>query len=181
VLVPELAVTDAQAERRLVAAVTAHADWIWRSLRRLGVPERDVADAAQHVFLTFLHHAHDIEAGKESGYLAAVAVKVAANFRRKHERAPLVLAEEPEAFALHLAPTPEDLVGEKQLREELDRRLETLPFEQRAVFVLFELEGFTLPEIASALVIPLGTATSRLRRARLHFEAWIAERKREEP
>jgi RNA polymerase sigma-70 factor (ECF subfamily) len=46
------------------------------------------------------------------------------------------------------------------------------------VFVLFELEGFSLPEIAEALQVPLGTATSRLRRARGHFEEWVAERRR---
>jgi RNA polymerase sigma-70 factor (ECF subfamily) len=44
------------------------------------------------------------------------------------------------------------------------------------VFVLYELEGFTLPEIAEALATPLGTATSRLRRARDNFEAWVAAR-----
>jgi DNA-directed RNA polymerase specialized sigma24 family protein len=42
------------------------------------------------------------------------------------------------------------------------------------VFVLYELEGFSLPQIADTLQIPLGTATSRLRRARAHFEAWVS-------
>jgi len=37
------------------------------------------------------------------------------------------------------------------------------------VFVLFELEGMTTPEIAELIGIPLGTAASRLRRARETF------------
>jgi RNA polymerase sigma-70 factor (ECF subfamily) len=45
--------------------------------------------------------------------------------------------------------------------------------------VLYELEGFSLPEIAEALQVPLGTATSRLRRARGNFEAWVAGRSAE--
>jgi RNA polymerase sigma-70 factor, ECF subfamily len=165
-----------QAQRRLAAAVGRHADFVWRSLRRLGVPERDVADAAQHVFLTFYKHASRIEGGKEPAYLANVAVKVAANARRKLQRS----REDPlgdEVLTSHAAQhTPEELVSEKQLREELDRGLLTLPFEQRTVFVLYELEGFTLPQIAEALGLPLGTATSRLRRARAHFESWVAAR-----
>ncbi|HYJ08959.1 MAG TPA: sigma factor-like helix-turn-helix DNA-binding protein, partial [Polyangiaceae bacterium] len=67
------------------------------------------------------------------------------------------------------------------LREELDRGLLSLPFEQRTVFVLYELEGFTLPQIGEALGIPLGTATSRLRRARANFEAWVESRAGEWP
>jgi RNA polymerase sigma-70 factor, ECF subfamily len=170
-----------QAQRRLAAAVSRHADLVWRSLRRLGVPERDVADAAQHVFLTFFKHANLVQAGKEAAYLANVAVKVAANARRKLQRS----REDPvgdDALTSHAAQhTPEELVSEKQLREELDRGLLTLPFEQRTVFVLYEIEGFTLPQIAEALGLPLGTATSRLRRARVHFESWVAARAGELP
>jgi DNA-directed RNA polymerase specialized sigma24 family protein len=41
------------------------------------------------------------------------------------------------------------------------------------MFVLYELEGFSLPEIAAALAVPLGTATSRLTRGRERFENWV--------
>ena len=39
----------------------------------------------------------------------------------------------------------------------------------RTVFVLFEIEGMTVPEVAEVVGIPLGTAASRLRRAREKF------------
>jgi RNA polymerase sigma-70 factor (ECF subfamily) len=163
-----------QTRRRLAAAVTRHHQLIWRALRRFGVPERDVDDAAQQVFLAFSQRLAEVEAGKEAAYLVAVAVRVAANARRKLDRSREVLSDE-----LDHAPsphTPEGLLDQKQLRQELDRGLLTLPLEQRAVFVLYELEGFSLPEIAGALSIPLGTASSRLRRARVAFEAWAAVR-----
>ena len=131
-------------------------------------------DAAQQVFLAFSQRLLEVAAGKEAAYLAAIVVRVAANARRKLDRSPEVLSEDVAAAAA--STTPESLLGQKQLRQELDRGLLTLPIEQRAVFVLFELEGFSLPEIAEALQIPLGTATSRLRRARGHFEAWVAGR-----
>jgi len=171
---PELTLTSVQHRRRLAAAVTRHHQLVWRALRRFGVPARDVDDAAQHVFLTFSAHMVDVQAGKEASYLVAVSVRVAANARRKQQRSPEVLSDQVDAApALH---TPEGLLNEKQLRQELDRGLDALSLEQRAVFVLFELEGFSLPEIAETLQIPLGTATSRLRRARAHFEAWVTER-----
>jgi RNA polymerase sigma-70 factor (ECF subfamily) len=179
--VPAAPAESAKAQRRLAAAVTRHADLVWRSLRRLGVPERDVPDAAQHVFLTFCKHAGEIEGGKEPAYLASVAVRVAANARRKLQRAREDPLGEEVLTSLAAQYGPEELVSEKQLREELDRGLLTLPFEQRTVFVLYELEGFTLPQIAEALGIPLGTATSRLRRARAHFESWVGTRAGEFP
>ncbi len=162
-------------QQRLITAVTDHHQLVWRTLRRFGVPERDVEDAAQQVFLAFSHRLADVEVGKEASYLVAVGVRVAANARRKVQRSPEVLSDEVEVGSTQQ--TPEGLLSQKQLREELDRGLLQLSIEQRAVFVLFELEGFSLPEIAEALQIALGTATSRLRRARTHFEAWAAGRR----
>jgi len=42
------------------------------------------------------------------------------------------------------------------------------------VFVLYEIEGLTSPEIAELLEIPLGSVASRLRRAREQFRAAAA-------
>jgi RNA polymerase sigma-70 factor (ECF subfamily) len=53
--------------------------------------------------------------------------------------------------------------------------LEQLPLDLRAVFVLFELEGMTSPEIAELSGVPLGTVASRLRRAREHFRELVAQ------
>jgi RNA polymerase sigma-70 factor (ECF subfamily) len=47
----------------------------------------------------------------------------------------------------------------------------------RAVFVLFELEGLEVREIAALHEIPAGTASSRLRRAREEFST-LAKRAR---
>ena len=46
-----------------------------------------------------------------------------------------------------------------------------LSLEQRAVFVLYELEELSVPDIAELLGVPVGTAASRLRRARAAFSA----------
>jgi RNA polymerase sigma-70 factor (ECF subfamily) len=166
---------DALVSPRVVRAVARHHEVVWRMLRRMGVPERDADDAAQHVFLTF---ARRVSAGDaiehDERYLLGVAVRVAANARRKRERCPEVDSAEIDAASASQEDSPEALLDQKQMRERLDLALSSLAEEQRAVFVLFELEGYSLPEIASTMGIPLGTATSRLRRARRHLEDWLA-------
>lgn len=172
---------------RLRRFFSAHFGLVWRSLRRWGVPAGTVDDAAQHVFMIFADRLSQVEAGRERAFLLSTAVRVAANARRRVERSREVPSDDLDAeigFAAHISglhgATPEQLLDWKQRRKALDRALDELPFEQRTVFVLFELEGFSLPEIAETLSIPLGTATSRLRRARGAFERWVEQRSRGE-
>jgi RNA polymerase sigma-70 factor, ECF subfamily len=164
----------ALSDARLIAAVEAHFDLVWRSLRRFGVPEADADDYAQHVFITLSGRLGSVPEHKVRAFLLSVAVKVAANARRKVKRSREVAADELDE--LEGGASPEQLLLQKQRRHTLDEGLALLTLEQRSVFVLFELEGFSLPEIAEALSIPLGTATSRLRRARDAFEAWARGR-----
>lgn len=161
-------------ELRIARALGDHFEMVWRSLRRFGVSESLADDAAQQVFVAFAQRINVVEPGREHPYLIGIATRVAANFRRQHAR----LREEP-AELIGESPSsardPETLLLEQQRRRRLDEALATLPDQQRQVFVLYELEGFSMPEIARALEIPLGTAASRLRRAREAFEAWVSE------
>ena len=74
-------------------------------------------------------------------------------------------------------PDPEELAQRREARHLLDRVLDALPEDMRAVFVLFELEELSLEQIASLLNVPRGTVASRLRRARevVHAQAKIVE------
>jgi RNA polymerase sigma-70 factor (ECF subfamily) len=171
----ERLVRDDAAERRLAHAFGAYFALVWRSLRRFGVPESTADDAAQHVFLTLSERLGDVAVGRERAFLVSVCARVAANVRRQLERLREVTSDTLES-ELAGGESPEQVLEERARRRELDRALAELPFDQRTVFVLFEIEGFTLPEIADGLEIPLGTATSRLRRARDRFEAYVAEK-----
>jgi RNA polymerase sigma-70 factor, ECF subfamily len=161
-------------EQRIARALGEHFETVWRSLRRFGVAESQADDAAQRVFLVFADRVAIVEAGRERPYLIGIATRVAANLRREQAR-----SREEASETLDEAPgsgrDPESLLLEQQRRQRLDEALATLPELQRQVFVLYELEGFSMPEIASALAIPLGTAASRLRRAREAFEQWVQE------
>ncbi|MEO7034987.1 MAG: sigma-70 family RNA polymerase sigma factor [Polyangiaceae bacterium] len=159
---------------RIAAVVSQYFGLVWRALRRFGVSEGNADDTAQQVFLTFSRRLASVELGHERSFLLGVAVRTAANARRQRERSREVLADGELEAPTESERNPEQLLAQKQRRAELDRALAELPDEQRVVFVLYELEGFSLPEIAAALAIPLGTATSRLARGRARFEGWVA-------
>ncbi|MEI9948699.1 MAG: RNA polymerase sigma factor [Pseudomonadota bacterium] len=171
-LAPSVVPVPVELEKRLVDVVHRYYALVWRTLRRLGTPQADADDATQHVFWTFAGRSAQIEPGREASFLISVAIKVAANARRKLGRRREVGTAD-EQLVCH--ESPESLLQQKQRWELLDRGLSTLLPEQRIVFVLFELEGFSLPEIAELNEIPLGTATSRLRRARDHLQIWLRE------
>jgi len=157
---------------RLRDALKSSFGLVWRTLRGLGVDAASVDDAAQQVFLVLARRLSDVPAGKERAFLVSAAIRTAANSRRARQR----IREAP-AGGLddHLSdlPDPEQLLQHKQRRVLLLRILDSMPDELRAVFVLFELEGLSSPEIAALLEIPRGTVVSRLRRARECFCARI--------
>jgi RNA polymerase sigma-70 factor (ECF subfamily) len=150
---------------------------VWRLLRRFGVPTSRLDDAAQEVFWVAARRLSSIEPGKERAFLYGVAVRVASNLVRR-QKAALPLGDVPELeMLLDPQPTPEACLEQRRAREVLDRVLDGMSTELRTVFVLFELEGLPVRDIAALEDIPVGTASSRLRRAREEFSA-IAKRVR---
>jgi RNA polymerase sigma-70 factor (ECF subfamily) len=164
------------APREFRGLFEAHYASIWRLLRRLGVAHAELDDAAQEVFWVGARRQADIEPGREHAFLYGVALRVASNLLRRQRELPA--AEE--QLTLELAAreaSPEQALAERQARALLDSVLGRLPLELRTVFVLFELEGLQIRDIAELEQLPLGTVGSRLRRAREEFSA-IAKRVR---
>jgi len=84
------------------------------------------------------------------------------------------------ADAVDPRPSPEEQAETRRRREVLDEMLDQLPIELRTVLVLFELEQMTKTEVAGLLGVPVGTAVSRLRRAREEFKAAVQRRRARE-
>jgi RNA polymerase sigma-70 factor, ECF subfamily len=169
-LTVELATIASASPPSLRRLVDGHFDFIARSLRRLGVAETDLDDAAQRVFLIATRKLDAIDAERARSFLFATALRVASESRRARKR-----REAGEmAAAQALAPrsqTPEDLAASRQARELLDEILNGMPMDVRTVFTLFELEEMTMAAIADLLALPRGTVASRLRRGREIFHA----------
>ena len=165
---PATAGAAATRDERLETMVERHFDVVWRSLRRLGVSDSGLDDAAQQVFIVAARKVETIEEGGEKAYLLGIAVRVASDARRSTARRREV-GGGVEEDAPDPLPPPDELVDQKRARQMLDSVLASMPMDLRAAFTLFEIEGMTVPEVAAALDVPVGTAASRLRRARELF------------
>jgi RNA polymerase sigma-70 factor (ECF subfamily) len=155
--------------QRFRALFDANYDFVWRMLRRLGVPPAAADDAAQDVFEVAARRLHDIELGKERSFLLGTAVRRAAEVRRASKRVESPAPAGAVEAMVDVAAPPDEALDDRRALELLDAVLESLDEDLRAVLVLYELEGFTKVEIAEALDLPEGTAASRLRRARARF------------
>jgi RNA polymerase sigma-70 factor (ECF subfamily) len=167
---PSKVVTEAQ---RFRALVDEHFEFVWRSVRRLGVPMADADDAAQEVLLVVARKLGSIEPEREKAFLFGTAVRVASTRRRTRRRHP----EDP-ADTLDTRPLESDMSAEERLelrqaRALLQSILDGMSDEQRAVFVLAELEETSVREIAELLELPVGTVSSRLRAARETFASEV--------
>jgi glucose/mannose transport system substrate-binding protein len=128
---------------------------------------------AQEVFLVAAGKLGAIASGSERAFLYGIAARVAHNTRRANGRRHrayeryLQVAPEPQ-------PNQEELSDHLRARVLLDSALQEMSAELRGVFVLYEMEGLPVTEIAQRLALPTGTAASRLRRAREAFSERIA-------
>lgn len=155
---------------RLRHMVDHHFDFIWRSLRGLGVSPAAADDAAQQVFMIASQKLDVIAVGSERGFLFSTARGIAANFRRGQRRNPEVADDLALAGHHDAGPNPEQAASSNQAKAWLEDFLEGLPQDLRTVFVLYELEGLTTTEIADLSEMPTGTVASKLRRAREAFQ-----------
>lgn len=165
-----LAVQQA-ARLRLERMFNEHHDFIWRLLRRLGLSRGAADDAAQNVFVVAAERVLDIREGCERSFLFGTALRVARRTSRNEKRWVL---EEDMDFRNSQVARPEDLADQRRAVDLMGRILANMDLDLKTVFILAELEGQTMPQIASLLEIPLGTATSRLRRAREAFRAAVS-------
>jgi RNA polymerase sigma-70 factor, ECF subfamily len=157
---------DVELARQFTALYERYVDFVWRSVRLLGVVPEMVDDAVQDVFLVAHRRFADFEArSTPKTWLFAIALRVVHDHRRSRRRR-MRLLEQAKRVERSPSRTPFDDVAGAQARATLLAALQRLPEEQRAVFMLTELEEMSAPEIAAALGVNLNTVYSRLRAAR---------------
>lgn len=132
------------------------------------VPPAMVEDVVQEVFLAAFRHLRrfDPQRGAFRTWLYRIARNAALNAQKKKRELPL-----PEEMAPIDPDTPADALLRREAADRLDRALSKLPFRERMVFVLADLEGLSYGEIARIEKLPLGTVKSRLARARLKLKS----------
>ena len=160
-----------------------HVAFVWRSLRRLGVPESAVKDVVQDVFLVVHRRLQDFEPrAKVTTWLFRICLHAARDHRRKAHVRREILDDDDLSSAADDSPMVEEALERRDDLALFERAMARVPMNQRAVFILFELESMTGEQIAESLEIPVGTVHSRLRLARDSFRRAVSiERARQRP
>jgi RNA polymerase sigma-70 factor (ECF subfamily) len=163
-------------ELNLRAVYDANIAFVWRNLRRLGVPEAQLDDAAQEVFLITHRRWHTFDASWSSlhTWLFGIVLRVAQNERRavRRRNARFVLGVERELLEQHpsAAAGPLELLAKREAALLLEQALSELSDKARAILVLVDIEQLTVPHAAEALRLNVNTAYDRLRSARAQFQ-----------
>lgn len=145
-----------------------HYDFVHHSLRRLGVHARDLEDLAHDTFVKVFENLHRYdEARPARPWLFAFAFRLASDYRRL-ARHRTELSADPETMTA-AAPNAEEVAVQREGARLAEAALLEIPLDQRAVFVLYELDETPMKTIAETLEIPVNTAYSRLRLAREAF------------
>jgi RNA polymerase sigma-70 factor (ECF subfamily) len=168
-LAQECAHGDEMACARLV---TDHQRMVYQlGLNLLGEPQ-EALDLCQEVFLRVFRTLPQFR-GQSSlrTWIYRIALNQASNRQRwwrRRRRAQQVSLDEPHQQlpeSRHSA-LPDRIFQQREIADSVWNAVDALPFDQRAVIVLREIDGLSYEEIAASLELAVGTVKSRLARAR---------------
>lgn len=157
-----------------------HFTFVWRNLRRLGVAEAALSDAAQDAFLVVHRRLGDFEPRAAlRSWLYSIVVRVARQHRRGARRKPVESLDDVTHCPAAPGLGPEQLAEQSEALRRLLTLLEELDDSKREAFVLSELENLTAPEIGAILGVNVNTIYARVRAARRELESALTRLGRE--
>ena len=150
-------------------------DYVWSSLRSLGVRVEDAEDLTHDVFVqTFLSIDRYDPARPIRPWLFGIAYRVAIDhLRRAHHRREV---HDPAPERSDGRPEADAVLAVHEDRERLVAALQDLPIEQRALLTLYYLHEQSIAEIAEVFPVPHQTLYSRLKAARERLREALARR-----
>lgn len=156
------------------AVYRAHFAYVIRALRRLGVREADLADLAHDVFVVVHRKLASFDPSRPmKPWLFGIAFRTALDKKRRHACFKESLSRDAGERDASQTPAADDLVAAREAHDIVMRALDALSDDQRAVFVMHELEGLSMPDVAEVIDAPLNTLYSRLRLARDAFSTAV--------
>ncbi len=162
------------------AVYAEHFDFVWRNLRRLGVPESALRDATQEVFVVVYRRLGEfVPRGTLRSWLYSILRRVALAQKRQYrlQRPTEMQGTDPLADESH--PDPEtDAIRGQSLRRLLEL-LNELDDDKREALVSVDLEDMSVPEACVALEVNINTLYSRLSAARRQIRQRLASDHRE--
>lgn len=153
-----------------------YAAFVWRTLRYQSVAERDLDDVSQEVFVIVFRKLPEFEPhGSMRAWIYGICVRVARDYRNRAHKRHEVLYDDVTEQAGGAANAD---IERRAAQKQLDRMLQRLDEDKRAVLVLHELEGLPMNEVAELVQCPLKTAYSRLAAARKQMLAMLTKSER---
>jgi RNA polymerase sigma-70 factor (ECF subfamily) len=149
-----------------------HYAYVSHTLRRLGVAERDREDLTHDVFVAVHKNLADYDPERAvRPWLFGIAFRVASDYRRlaRHRVETMNVPAE----GVDHAPPVDQRIAALQAQQLVMAALHVLELDRRALIVMHDIDGHTMPQIAEVLSIPLNTAYSRLRLARAQFRTEV--------
>ena len=138
-------------------------DYLFNTLRRLGVSPAEAEDLAQEVFVVLHRHWPTFDTSRPiRPYLFGIAVRIVAAHRRRYSRETLFA----EVDTQDCGASPESSLQHKESVALLTAALERVPLSRSAVIILHDLDEVPVAEIARNLAITRFGVYSRLRRGR---------------
>jgi len=150
--------------------------FVWRNLRRLGIPEHHIEDAVQDVFLVIHRRLPEFE-GRSSlrTWIFGIVMRVASRQREQLRSRAQRFAPLPDPVLETLSPSsaqdPFDRLVQQQAADLVEWVLGELPEDKRNILVMVELEQMPVVEVAKLLDLNVNSAYTRLRLARRDLEA----------
>lgn len=161
-----------------------HFSMAWRGLLRLGVPETQVEDAVQDVFVVV--HRREREFAARSSlrtWVYGIVVRVAKDYRRSaaRQRRRLSEVERLSKVETERPPSPAEHAERVEAAHLVNRVLSRMNDAERETLVLVELMDLSTKEAAEALGTSLRTCQRALQRARENFDRLLSEVTQERP
>ena len=163
------AVAGEQGSSAIAALHAEHADFVWSTLQRFGVPHGDLEDVLQEVFVVVQRRlgTHD-DACPMSAWIYGICRRVAANHRRRSARGGRPAVVDLEELA-DPGRDPEEVFAAREAERQLVEVLDAMDLDRRAVLVMYEIDEMPCEQIAALVGVPVGTVYSRLHAARKEF------------
>ncbi|WP_438032325.1 sigma-70 family RNA polymerase sigma factor [Sorangium sp. So ce204] len=150
--------------------------YVLRVLWRMGVPARHLRDVAQEVFLVVHRRFGDYDPRfSMKAWVASIASNLALRHLRlsRNRRELLARSEGERVDVADPGYDAEQRFAQAETQRIVRELVQRIEGDRRVVFLLYELEGIEMREIAAALQISENTAWDRLRRARREFAAAV--------
>ncbi|WP_432564603.1 RNA polymerase sigma factor SigE [Kineococcus sp. SYSU DK003] len=154
-----------------------HSARVYRLAYRLTGNRHDAEDLTQEVFVRVFRSLSSYQPGTFEGWLHRITTNLFLDQVRRKQRIRFdALAEDAGEKLASTDVGPERAYEHRNLDDDVQRALDALPPDFRAVVVLCDIEGLSYEEIAATLGVKLGTVRSRIHRGRAQLRAALAHR-----